>query len=182
MGVIPRGNNNFPFFWFPACAVSLACLERKGPFLNWVFQQWESFPDHDPPLYTLLKFILQWASKAAPNTSSCLLQEDECTDRKALWQMDLEESLYHQESSCLLNAAPTIPQNLKCESAPAGNTLQSSLLVSGQTHLDKSCDIYSVIQTHVWWFICSSDSFLLGKRYIQCHNSAGRLRCAKPQI
>lgn len=49
-------------------------------------------------------------------------------------------------------------------SVPAGNTLQSSLLVSGQTHLDKSCDIYSVIQTHVWWFICSSDSFLLGKK------------------
>lgn len=39
MGVIPRGNNKLSFFWFPACAVSLACLEGKGPFLNWVFQQ-----------------------------------------------------------------------------------------------------------------------------------------------
>lgn len=147
MGVIPRGNNKFSLFRSPACAVSLASLE--GTFLKWVFQQSESFPDHDLSLYILPKFILQWASKGVPNTSSCLLKEDECTDRKALRQMDLEESLYHQESSCLLNAAPTIPQNLKCESVPAGNTLQSSLLVSGQTHLDKSCDIYSVIQTHV---------------------------------
>lgn len=176
MGVIPRGNNKFSFFWFPACAVSLA------PSWTGFFQQSESFPDHDLSLYILPKFILWWASRGAPNTSSCLLKEEECTPRKAGWQMDLEESLYYQKSSCLLNAAPTIPQNLKCESVAAGNTLQSSLLVSGQTHLDKSCDIYSVIQTHVWWFICSSDSFSLGKRYIHCPNSAGGLRCAKPQI
>lgn len=178
MGVIPRGNNKFSFFWFPACAVSLASLE--GGCLNWVFQQSQSSPDQTCPCTSCP--ILQWASKGATNTSSCLPKGDECTDRKALWQMDLEESLYYQESSCLLNAAPPIPQNLKCESVPAGNTLQSSLLVSGQTHLDKSCDIYSVIQTHVWWFICSSDSFLLGKRYIHRRNSGGRLRCAKPQI
>lgn len=147
MGVISRGNNKFSFFWFPACAVSLASLE--GICLNWVFQQSELFPDRDLSLYILPKFILQWPSKGAPSTPSCLLKEEECTDRKALRQMDLEESLCHQERSYLLSAAPTIPQNLKCESVPAGNTLQSSLLVSGQTHLDKSCDIYRVIQTHV---------------------------------
>lgn len=180
MGVIPRGNNKL--ILLVPCLCCFPCMSGREGTLPELGLPAESFPDHDLSLYTLLKFILQWASKGAPNTSSCLLKEDECTDRKALWQMDLEESLYPQESSCLLNAAPTIPRNLKCESAPAGNTLQSSLLVSGQTHLDRSCDIYSVIQTHVWWFICSSDSFSLGKRYIQCHNLAGRLRCAKPQI
>lgn len=167
---------------------SFGSLPLLFPLHPWKAPAWtgcsssQSFPDHHLLLYILPRSILQRASEGALNTSFCLPKEDECTDRKAHWQMDLEESLHHQESSCLLNAAPPIQQNLKRESVPAGNTLQSSLLVSGQTHLDKSCDIYSVIQTHVWWLICRSDSFSLGKRYMHRHNSTGRLRCAKPQI
>lgn len=153
MGVIPRGNNKFSFFWFPACAVPLASLE--GTCLNWVFQQPESSPDQDLSLYILPKFIPQWASKEATNTSFCILKEDECTDRKALWQMDLEESPYNQEASWM----QPLPYHRILSVSLCQLETQSSLLVSGQIHLDKSCDIYSVIQTHVWWFSCSPDSF-----------------------